>query len=451
MASTSPLPERVVPARVGRLLQAAAGTPVDRRARLIAAFCAAAGRSGTPLVDPVDGDPYRCEVTFLWRGEADGVGLVMSGLPRSPISRTALERVPGTDLWYAGYRLRSDHRASYRFAVRHGSPGTKPQDESAQWRTLMRTAVADPLNPNLLPGRWGQNAASVFALPDAPAESWTTVDHGRVDHEEVDQDRPVLVLCDGDRWFGELGLQRTLDRMINSGALPPVVVLAPDAVDLDTRWRELTTHHPYLDFLADELLGWAAERWRFTGDPARTVIAGQSLGGLTALYAGLRRPDRFGVLLGQSPSLWWHSGRPVGNPHPAGVDNCWLADRFAEADTLPFRVDLQGRPAGRQAGRPDPRTGRRAAPARRAGHPYRIRRRTRLRLVAWRIARRTVSTAHRRAVAILNISLTSKERSMPIASRMFRRILPPVGDVLPGRRRRARPEGSCADRAGRVP
>ena len=35
------------------------------------------------------------------------------------------------------------------------------------------------------------------------------------------------------------------------------------------------------------------------------MVAGQSFGGLAALQAVRHRPDRFGLALGQSASLWW--------------------------------------------------------------------------------------------------------------------------------------------------
>ena len=48
----------------------------------------------------------------------------------------------------------------------------------------------------------------------------------------------------------------------------------------------------------------------FSDRADRTVVAGQSFGGLSALYAGLHWPERFGCVLSQSGSYWWpHRGR----------------------------------------------------------------------------------------------------------------------------------------------
>lgn len=68
----------------------------------------------------------------------------------------------------------------------------------------------------------------------------------------------------------------------------------------------------------DELLPLVAD----TGLPAdrdRPVVAGQSLGGLSAVYAALEFPDLVSLVACQSGSFWWTSGAleladPMGGP-----------------------------------------------------------------------------------------------------------------------------------------
>jgi enterochelin esterase family protein len=78
------------------------------------------------------------------------------------------------------------------------------------------------------------------------------------------------------------------------------VAVLPDSLDATTRRRELFLDETFVDFLAEELLPWAHERLSFDDDPARTLVAGASLGGLAAAFCGVRRPDLFGLLLAQS-------------------------------------------------------------------------------------------------------------------------------------------------------
>lgn len=140
----------------------------------------------------------------------------------------------------------------------------------------------------------------------------------------------MLVLLDGEHWQPHLGLAHLLDNLIADGRIPPLVALLPDSVDADTRWAELTCRPEFAAFLADELLPWAATRLPVTDDPTRTVVAGQSLGGLAAAHAAVSSPFRFGNVLAQSGSFWW----------PDGPRAQWLTDLIARTPRLPVRFRL---------------------------------------------------------------------------------------------------------------
>ncbi|MCQ4208201.1 enterochelin esterase [Streptomyces longispororuber] len=364
-------PARVTGPRVARLLEQLTGADDARRARCAAAFWQDVAGRGTPLVEEIDGAPDHRVVTFLWRGHraTRQVLLVANRLAdRDHLAGSLLEPVPGTDVWHLGLRLRADHRGTYRIAadVSAKEPPTDPGVLQARLRSLAVHATRDPLNPRSLPTRWGPAESSVFALPDAPAEPrhrsrgerpagrverhrapaaalgghrdvWVYVPPGR---RRADERLPVLVLGDGDMWLGRTGLQHTLDVLIDEGRLAPLVVLAPDAVDRATRDRELGARDAFVQFLADELLPWAAARWPVTSDPARTVVAGQGLGGVTALHAGHLRPGRFGHVVAQSPSLWWRPGLPPDGRHEHVFGVPWLVTRFATTPARPVTVHL---------------------------------------------------------------------------------------------------------------
>lgn len=331
--------------RVERVADVAVRAEAEpERAAVLEEFWAGVARRGTPLIEAVDGDPDHCDATFLWRGHraTRQVLLLAEGIADpADLAASRLAPLPGTDIWHLTYRLRADHRGSYRMAA-DISPGEPPLSAALlQQRLLSLSAHAapDPLNHRRMPGRWPDREASVFELPQAPvpvpaptaAERRGEVLRGRGERRgevlrgKVERHRlpagvlgaerdvwaylppggraaelPVLVLCDGDMWFGRLAFQDTLDALIADGALPPLAVLAPDAVDRATRRRELEAHERHVNFLADELLPWAAGRWPLTTDPARTLVAGQGLGGLASLYAGFLRPERFGNVLSQS-------------------------------------------------------------------------------------------------------------------------------------------------------
>ncbi|MFJ5265080.1 enterochelin esterase [Streptomyces sp. NPDC088387] len=373
-------PTRVTGPRVARLVQRLARAGDAGRAALTAEFWSEVERLGTPLVEESAGEPGHRTVTFLWRGHRATRQVLLCAhrvVDRDHLAGALLEHVPGTDVWHLGLRLRADHRGSYRLAadISTKEPPTDPGELQRRLRSLSVHAAADPLNPRSIATRWQESRGSVFALPYAPAEPWSgrageapagRVERHRLSSAALDGDRdtwvylpaghrpaggrplPVLVLCDGDMWFGRLGLDRTLDRLIAEGALPPLAVLAPDAVDRHTRRRELGEGDAFVSFLADELLPWATGRRRLTTDPADTVVAGQRLGAATALYAALRRPDRFGTVLAQSATLWWRPGltSPEGPDTPV-IGAPWLATRYTAGPPRPVRVHLD---AGLQEG-----------------------------------------------------------------------------------------------------
>ncbi|WP_306316344.1 MULTISPECIES: enterochelin esterase [unclassified Streptomyces] len=358
--------------RVTRLLADLADADAPHREALVNAFWADATRLGAPLVEPVEDAPGYHTLTFLYRGHRTTRHVLLFSnrlTDRARLADALLRHIPGTDIWHLGFRLRADHRGAYRIAadISTGEPPADPARLQEFLRTLQRYAAPDPLNSRTIPTRWGGPDCSVFALPDAPPQPWegrtAEAPHGRVERHRVDspalgtardvwvylppgtaaghRDLPVLVLGDGDMWLGGMGLQDTLDALIADGTLPPLIVLAPDSVDNATRWREMGARDSYVSFLADDVLPWAAGRWPLTTDPRRTVVAGQSLGGLTALYAGLVRAERFGNVLAQSPSLWWHPGLPVGGvPQTPVVGEPWLVGRYAQAGPRELNVHL---------------------------------------------------------------------------------------------------------------
>jgi len=61
----------------------------------------------------------------------------------------------------------------------------------------------------------------------------------------------------------------------------------------------------YLRFLADELKPMIDREFRTLPGRETTAVVGSSLGGLISLYAGVRRPEVFGVVGALSPSTWW--------------------------------------------------------------------------------------------------------------------------------------------------
>lgn len=109
---------------------------------------------------------------------------------------------------------------------------------------------------------------------------------------------PVLYLLHGQDGhataFLEVGLQHSLDRLIEQGAVPPMIaVMIQDRPTLDN-WQDVGRHHSAtyvieVQDLVDRMLPTMATR-------AGRAIAGSSKGGFGAMHVALANPDRFTVV-----------------------------------------------------------------------------------------------------------------------------------------------------------
>jgi enterochelin esterase family protein len=327
------------------------------------AFWAEVHRGGTPLVEPVEGEPECRYVTFLWRErEEEPVSsvVVVSALggydPRRP-GPHFMTRLDGTDVWYRTYKERSDLRTTYLLAVNE----PVAEGEEVDWSERLPRLRLDPLNPRMFtyapdpdnPADKGR-AESVVELPGAPPQPWAAeregTPRGRLHEHHLTSrllgnkrrvqvytpagykeggDCDLLVMFDGWGYTRNMGAAVTLDNLIAAGRIPPTVGLFVDSPD---RNLELPCYPLFAQFVAEELLPWARGEYRFTGDPARTTVGGASYGALAAAFAGLTYPGLFGKVLCQSGAFWW---KPEGD-----TEHEWLARQLAEGPLLPLRFHL---------------------------------------------------------------------------------------------------------------
>ncbi len=130
-----------------------------------------------------------------------------------------------------------------------------------------------------------------------------------------------------------------LDNLIAEGKIPPLVAALPDSLDQKTRSRELPCHEPFIAYLKQELLPWVRSHYHVTSDPARTIVAGSSYGGLGATFAGFTAPEVFGNVFSQSGTFRWNprEGEGVRDPN----EEAWLIRQFVASPKLPLRFYLE--------------------------------------------------------------------------------------------------------------
>jgi enterochelin esterase family protein len=256
-------------------------------------------------------------------------------------------------VWSLTLDMPSDWRASYALAVmpavtadepppaaltaqrQRSLAAAAPGDRRAfeRWFDALRFARPDPYAREQL-----DDELSVVSLPDAPAQPRfgaaavpTTTWHQPAGHGCDGRDItvhvpgratpdgwPVVVLLDGREWL-DLPLPPVIEDEIAAGRLPAFLSVMIPSLDVATRVADLTCNRGFVSYVLDDVLDEVARRWPITRDPRRVVIAGKSLGGLTALYAASTRPDRVANAVIQSGSFWWPNDQ-------AGAE--WLTDQL---------------------------------------------------------------------------------------------------------------------------
>ncbi|EHN8809093.1 enterochelin esterase [Enterobacter hormaechei] len=289
-------------------------------------------------------------VTFWWRDPAGTqktstvkrVWLYVTGVTdhHQNARPQSLERIPDTDVWQWQGEFNPEWRGSYCFIPSDNEndfasavfEGDQPDRMALRegWRKLLPHAVSDPLNAQSWRGGRG-HAVSALEMPEAPVQpGWNHPDtpykkpvciewhSARLKNRrrvwvfttgDESPERPLAVLLDGQFWAESMPVWPALASLTHEGKLPPAVYVLIDVIDTAHRSRELPCNPDFWLAVQDELLPQVKSMAPFSDRADHTVVAGQSFGGLSSLYAGLNWPQRFGCILSQSGSYWWpHRG-----------------------------------------------------------------------------------------------------------------------------------------------
>ncbi|EGL5440822.1 esterase family protein [Salmonella enterica] len=151
----------------------------------------------------------------------------------------------------------------------------------------------------------------------------------------------LLVLPDAEIWFDRIGITRAIDIAINTGRIAPLAVLGIDNINESDRVKILGGHKEFIIDISRTLLPsihqenpdiiWAGR--------SKTILAGQSLGGVTALMAALCVPDTFGTIISHSPSMWWSPERNTPTMFTEN-DNSWVSEMLLSNNPKDVHIQL---------------------------------------------------------------------------------------------------------------
>ncbi|AJT40664.1 alpha/beta hydrolase-fold protein [Psychromicrobium lacuslunae] len=122
---------------------------------------------------------------------------------------------------------------------------------------------------------------------------------------EVEAAQRVVLLLDGDDWIHLHPAGLAFTAAHQAGELSPCTLVFVPSPGGDKRREELALNPLFWRAVREELLPLIATQLGREVEPASTVLAGQSYGGLAALYAAVTMPETFPQALCQSGSFWY--------------------------------------------------------------------------------------------------------------------------------------------------
>lgn len=306
---------------------------------------------GSPMIEKVESDYENSLVTILFKGLHDTENIVIHGTGVGfDYMENRMERLLDTDVWYKTYLFPNDIEFVYWLSVNDAL------DDDSQKR--QKNFITDPLNlqkftmkddpeapsgydlitshvkmPNVKPKRWiEQKETTQKGMLDKylfkseilgnERRVWVYTPQG---YDASNGEYKLVILNDGNYYVNWLSAQNVCDNLLDQKKISPVVVVFISSSE--NRMKELTLNNDYVRFLTDEIIPFVKSKYNVANIPQDTLMGGFSLGGLTATYCGMKRPDIFGNVLSQSGSFFWK--------HEEKSE--WLIHQYENIDKLPLR------------------------------------------------------------------------------------------------------------------
>ena len=189
--------------------------------------------------------------------------------------------------------------------------------------------ITDPLNSNKIDnGVGGEN--SFFTMPDYKPTPWAdwqgmtksvisidrikSLTYGQSEIKVYVPDGfdkkplPVMYLQDGSDYVNRAEAITVQRNLVKANKVKPFIMVFLDPKD---RMKEYWANDDYARFLATEVVPAIDAKYNTIKSPDGRALLGASLGGVTSFWIGLKYPDKFARIGGQSSSFWIDDKRVV--------------------------------------------------------------------------------------------------------------------------------------------
>jgi len=295
-------------------------------------------KEGTPLIETIKEDINHKLVIFIVKADKDTKNaVIICALADQDniLSHNICERIKNTDIFYKNFIVLNGTRVVYTISKNNSLKYQHFYDN------LMRnwdTCSPDPFNSKNYVQRYRREGKSftleysVLEMPDAKPRLYTILNNditpGNLDEidfysEILNSERKIwvytpnnfdkngkpyffLLFLDGKAFLEFTQPQIILDNLQDKNKIPPVVAIFIHNYSGFMRGKDLNCYPPFVDFIAKELVPWARKNYNITTESTQSVAIGNSSGGLTASFLGLKYPKIFGNILSQSGYYnWW--------------------------------------------------------------------------------------------------------------------------------------------------
>jgi enterochelin esterase family protein len=140
----------------------------------------------------------------------------------------------------------------------------------------------------------------------------------------------LCIFLDAEHYIRDMNCLPVIQKLLESGGVPPVTCLFVSHVNGEARHRDYTCNNRYCRFIAEDVVTWARRRNEHI-NVGENLICGVSLSALAGAYAVFQFPSVFSFSLCQTGSFWWLADRDV--VLPATKAKFWLSVGSKETAT----------------------------------------------------------------------------------------------------------------------
>jgi enterochelin esterase-like enzyme len=244
---------------------------------------------------------------FIYKGAATIVSVAGDPTGWQP-GKIKMQKLSGTELWYAVKYFEPDTRIDYKIVV-----------DTRQW-------ILDPFNPNTVKSGFGVNSELRMPRYVRPPETVfdPAVPHGTIvdtifaskslgnsrtvkiylpaGYSTKGNAYPAVLFHDGLEYITLGSACIILDNLIAEKRIRPVIGIFLPPVDRNPEYSD-EKRDLYTSFIVSELMPAIDAAYHTSRDPHNRATAGISNGGNAALYLGMMHPESFGKIAAYSSNI----------------------------------------------------------------------------------------------------------------------------------------------------